>query len=150
MKDPDALRMTTQRQVILDELCKLKTHPTADDLYQIVRKQLPKISLGTVYRNLELLSEQCVIQKLDVGGTQKRFDGNAGNHYHVRCEKCNRVNDVELDPITDIEEKARKITQFKILRHRLEFIGTCPACHSRSAASLAAPVSSQKKRGRKK
>ncbi|MCJ7604005.1 MAG: transcriptional repressor, partial [Desulfobulbaceae bacterium] len=75
MEAKNKLRMTKQRQVILEELRKVKTHPTADDMYQMLRKKMPKISLGTVYRNLEILSESGIIQKLDVGGTQKRFDG---------------------------------------------------------------------------
>ena len=68
-------RMTHQRRIILEELRNTRSHPTADEVYEIVRKRIPKISLGTVYRNLELLSESGVIQKLEIGGTQKRFDG---------------------------------------------------------------------------
>ncbi|PKN21112.1 MAG: transcriptional repressor, partial [Deltaproteobacteria bacterium HGW-Deltaproteobacteria-3] len=79
-----SLRITKQRQIILDELCSVTSHPTADVLYQMVRKRLPKISLGTVYRNLEIMSECGIIQKLDIGGTQKRFDGAPHIHYHVR------------------------------------------------------------------
>ena len=69
------LRMTRQRRVILEELRKVKTHPSADEIYEIVRKRLPRISLGTVYRNLEILSESGDIQKLEPGCSLKRFDG---------------------------------------------------------------------------
>lgn len=122
------LRVTKQRQVLLDELCKVRTHPTADDLYQMVRKRLPRISLGTVYRNLDLMAENGMIQKLEVGGTQKRFDGNADPHYHVRCVKCGRVDDLDLPLDLDVERQARKHTNFTILRHSLEFSGLCPTC----------------------
>jgi len=127
---PDDLRMTKQRQVILDELQKLTSHPTADEMYQLLRKRLPKISLGTVYRNLEIMSENGLIQKLDVGGTQKRFDGNAETHYHVRCARCNRVDNINIMPDRRVEEMAQAHTDYEILRHRMEFIGYCPACQS--------------------
>lgn len=122
------LRVTKQRKVLLDELCKVCTHPTADELYQVARKRLPRISLGTVYRNLELMAENGMIQKLEVGGTQKRFDGNAAPHYHVRCLKCNRVDDLELALEQDVEAQARQRTGYTILRHSLEFSGFCPDC----------------------
>ncbi len=122
------LRVTKQRKVLLDELCKVYTHPTADELYQMARKRLPRISLGTVYRNLELMAENGMIQKLEVGGTQKRFDGNAAPHYHVRCLKCNRVDDLDLALEQDVEAQARQRTGYTILRHSLEFSGFCPDC----------------------
>lgn len=122
------LRVTKQRQVLLDELCKVHSHPTADDLYQMVRKRLPRISLGTVYRNLDLMAENGMIQKLEVGGTQKRFDGNAAPHYHVRCLKCGRVDDLGMSLDLDVEHHAREHTDFTILRHSLEFSGLCPDC----------------------
>ena len=123
-----SLRITKQRQIILDELCSVTSHPTADVLYQMVRKRLPKISLGTVYRNLEIMSECGIIQKLDIGGTQKRFDGAPHVHYHVRCNRCGRVDDLDLPPDFNVEKAAGKLTSFKILRHRLEFTGICPEC----------------------
>ncbi len=128
--DQHNLRITKQRQLILDELCSVTSHPTADELYQMVRKRLPKISLGTVYRNLEILSDCGIIQKLDIGGTQKRFDGNASTHYHVRCSRCGRVDDLSIPPDFNVEKTASRLTRFKILRHRLEFTGLCPDCQS--------------------
>lgn len=125
------IRITRQRQIILDELCSVTSHPTADDLYQMVRRKLPRISLGTVYRNLETMAELGMIQKLEVGGTQKRFDGNAATHYHVRCQRCGRVDDLDLALIADVEKEAAAKTRFTILRHRLEFTGLCPECQKK-------------------
>ncbi len=68
-------RMTNQRRVILEELKKLRSHPTAEDLHQLVRRRLPKISMATVYRNLEILCSEGLAQKMDVAGPQRRFDG---------------------------------------------------------------------------
>lgn len=128
MLENTTLRMTKQRQVILEELCSVKTHPTADDMYEMVRRRLPNVSLGTVYRNLEILSESGVIQKLDVGGTKKRFDGNVTTHSHLRCTECGRVDDVDFDPGVDLERAVAPYTEYQIIKHRLEFIGTCPEC----------------------
>ena len=130
MNPSAVLRMTKQRQTILDELCKLKSHPTADEMYQILRKKMPRISLGTVYRNLEILSDCGMIQKIDVGGTQKRFDGNASPHYHIRCIRCNKVEDIDIEPNKKIENTAHHISNYTVLRHHTEFIGICPACQS--------------------
>ena len=82
------IRLTTQRQIILEELSKVTTHPTASELYDMVRKRLPRIGLGTVYRNLELMAESGMILKIEVGGTQKRFDATTDEHYHIRCSRC--------------------------------------------------------------
>jgi Fur family transcriptional regulator, ferric uptake regulator len=126
------VRITKQRQMILDQLRQLKSHPTADDLYLKLRQQMPRISLGTIYRNLEILSQEGLIQKLEVGGTQKRFDGNAQNHCHVRCQQCGRVDDIHLHPGRELEAEAERLSAFADLRHRLEFIGICPDCQKRS------------------
>ncbi len=128
MLSETSLRMTRQRQIILEELMAVKSHPTADEMYEMTRKRLPRISLGTVYRNLEILSENGIIRKLDVGGTKKRFDGNVSTHYHSRCVECGRVDDVDLEPDMKIEKKVAGITDYNILKHSLEFVGVCPVC----------------------
>ena len=122
------LRMTRQRQVIVEELCKVDTHPSADEVYAMVRKRLPRISLGTVYRNLEILAESGEIQKLEMGCSPKRFDGKTENHYHLRCIRCNRVVDAPVDFDVKIKHDLNSATDFKIIGHRLEIIGICPAC----------------------
>lgn len=126
--DSPIIRMTKQRKIILDALSKVKTHPTADDLYYMVRDKMAKISLGTVYRNLELLSDAGIIQKINVGGTQKRFDANTRNHPHVRCQNCGKVADLEIKINNDFEIEAQKNCDYRITGHSLEFRGLCPAC----------------------
>ena len=83
-------RHSRQRDVILEELQAIVSHPSAISLYEIVRQRLPKISLGTVYRNLELLVETGLVQKLQAGGGETRFDGDVRRHDHVRCLGCDR------------------------------------------------------------
>jgi Fe2+ or Zn2+ uptake regulation protein len=122
------LRETKQRRAILDELRKLKTHPTADELYGIVRKRIPRISLGTVYRNLDILAETGLIQRIEHGAGCYRFDGNPHNHYHIRCVNCGRVDDVTDAPLDDIEETIKGKTDFEVLGHKIEYLGLCPEC----------------------
>ena len=122
------LRMTTQRKVILEELRKLNTHPSADEIYEVVRLRLPRISLGTVYRNLEVLSELGEIQKLELSGSLKRFDWNTNKHYHIRCIRCDRVEDAPVAPLNRLEDELYDATVFEIIGHNLEFTGLCPEC----------------------
>ena len=128
MQKHSNLRMTQQRKVILEELRKVDTHPSADEVYEMVRKRLPRISLGTVYRNLEILSRSGEIQKLEIGCNLKRFDGIAENHYHIRCLHCDRVIDAPEGFDVAVNHELVNPNGFKILGHRLEFIGICPEC----------------------
>ena len=123
------LRTTRQRQVILDEIRKAYNHPSADEIYDLVRKKLPRISLGTVYRNLEVLCEMGEIQRLQLGGTIKRYDGNPNKHYHIRCLNCGRVDDAPIAPLNSLESDLYHFTVFKIIGHNLEFTGYCPECN---------------------
>jgi Fur family ferric uptake transcriptional regulator len=125
--------MTRQRKVILEELRKVDTHPSADEVYEMVRQRLPRISLGTVYRNLEILSKTGVIQKLEPGSTLKRFDGNPDAHYHLRCMQCERIFDAHFDIDLKLPREAGKISNFKIIGHKLEFIGLCSDCSKSSS-----------------
>jgi Fur family ferric uptake transcriptional regulator len=122
------MRLTTQRQIILEELGKVKSHPTANEVYDMVRKRLPRIGLGTVYRNLELMADSGVILKLEVGGTQKRFDATIDPHYHIRCSSCGKVDDIEMEVQEQINEAAEAISTYKILGHHIEFTGICGEC----------------------
>ena len=121
-------RNTRQRQVILEELEKLTSHPTAAELYEIVRRRLPKISLGTVYRNLERLSQQGRIRKLDSSGAENRFDIDLCSHYHVKCALCGKVEDAPDAPAKLEIAGIKHLSGYDILEHRLEFIGICPDC----------------------
>jgi Fur family ferric uptake transcriptional regulator len=126
------LRMTHQRQVILEELRQVRSHPSADEVYDLVRKRIPRISLGTVYRNLEVLSETGEIQKVESCGSPKRFDGNPEDHYHIRCISCDRVVDAPADINIDVQREFGETTDFKVIGYKLEFFGLCPRCSKSS------------------
>ncbi len=122
------MRLTSQRQVILEELKKVTSHPTANEVFDMVRKRLPRIGLGTVYRNLDLLAEKGIIRKLEVGGEQKRFDGDTSPHYHIRCVKCSRVEDIFIERRRELEARAASCCDYKILDHHVQFSGICSSC----------------------
>ncbi len=120
-------RLSKQRKVILEELQKVTSHPTADEVYDMVRKIIPRISLGTVYRNLEFLSNKGLVLKLGAPGAQKRFDGNPEPHPHIRCAVCTCVADVECE--VQVPELPSSCTAgYKILNTNVEFVGVCPKC----------------------
>jgi Fur family transcriptional regulator, ferric uptake regulator len=147
-------RNTQQRRVILEELRKATSHPTAALLHEFVRRRLPKISLGTVYRNLELLARMGVVRKLEFAGAETRFDGNLQRHDHVRCVRCGRVDDFPAVPLDLSVAEANDWGDYQILGHRLEFFGVCPQCRepqdandlSRGDARIAASTIPQKPR----
>ena len=122
------LRRTKQREVILRVLRTTNSHPTVDWIYDEVRKEIPNISLATVYRNLRLLRESGEVLELDLSGTFSRFDGNPENHYHFRCEKCGRVFDVDEPVNKELDERVAQKTGFKVSHHRIEFRGLCQEC----------------------
>ena len=123
------VRNTKQRSIILEELRKVKSHPTADELYMMVRKRIPKISLGTVYRNLENLAEAGIILKLEYSEGQKRFDGNTMPHTHFRCTECSSVEDIPFNVnIPEINKRLTWTKTHEVEGARLEYFGLCPEC----------------------
>jgi len=120
--------MTPQRRIILETLQNLHSHPTADELYEIVRKDLPHISLGTVYRNLDVLCRAGQAHKIDTPGGQSRYEGDLQPHLHVRCAQCGKLDDVfniEISKPATMEKSQRG---FLITGLKLEFDGLCPEC----------------------
>ncbi|MBE5039050.1 Fur family transcriptional regulator [Ructibacterium gallinarum] len=128
MQPTGITKNSKQRSAILLLLQNTKRHPTADWIYAEVRKELPNISLGTVYRNLAYLTEQGLIQRLDVGEGMDRFDGNVAPHYHLFCEHCKRLLDLDLPYNAELNKKAGTAYSGRILWHSLVFHGICHIC----------------------
>lgn len=125
------LRMTNQREIILRELKKSKRHLSADELYDIVKKFMPRISLATVYRNLEILSEMGVIRKLEISGRQKRFDYDVSDHDHIYCALCHRVDNLNIERDNVDSEQLGVEAGYAITGYRVEVIGICPECRKK-------------------
>jgi len=126
------LRMTHQREIILDEIKKCAAHPTADELYDRIKKKLPRISLATVYRNLEIMSEAGLIHKLEISGRQKRFDWDLHQHDHIYCVQCHRVDNIDLADKREITLPADENRGYEVSGCRIEFYGICPKCSAQS------------------
>lgn len=126
-KNPNK-RMTKQRKVIKDILYHSQEHPTAEAIYEEARKVLPDISLGTVYRNLQVLLEEHAIVELSYGKKFSRFDGNVLPHYHFVCKECGRVFDIDMPLCHELVEQAAAHVPGKLDDHRLEFYGICQDC----------------------
>jgi Fe2+ or Zn2+ uptake regulation protein len=122
-------RKTRQLEVIWEAIKDDKSHPTADQVYEKVRKKLPTISLGTVYRNLQKLVGDRRLQIL-MRGRSQHFDPLAEPHQHFICESCNRVYDVLMDHQKEIKPAKLPHEGFKVTSHQLAFYGTCKHCSS--------------------
>ena len=125
-------RETKQREAILRVLMNTKSHPTADLIYDEVKKEIPNISKGTVYRNLKVLQENGQVSELNLNGTISRFEVKQDSHYHFRCEKCGRVSDIDMPVDRELDRHIEKITGLKISYHQLEFRGLCKDCQKRN------------------
>ena len=125
-------RRSKQRDQILELLRSTGIHPTASWIYDNLKNEFPDLSMGTVYRNLNILIEQGLVKKIDFGSTFDRFDANIGPHYHFICENCGSIIDLELPIDDELNEMINNFTNFKANRHRIEFFGLCDSCLNRN------------------
>ena len=123
------IRKSKPRGVILEELQKVKSHPRGDELYNVVRRRLPQISLGTVYRNLDLLRRQGRVAEIFCGDFN-RYDGNISPHPHFLCRRCKRLWDFEGSGIPEKIKSARDDDGFHVEGHYIVFYGLCDRCLS--------------------
>lgn len=126
-------RKTIQRSLVLDAVNKLHNHATADEIYDAVIIEHPNISKATVYRNLNTLSEMGEIRKLEIPGGADRYDHCTHNHCHIKCDKCGRLFDVDIDYISGLENNIRDTRGFDFTGYDIIFRGTCPDCKKHSA-----------------
>lgn len=122
-------RNTKQRKIIYDILAGTDSHPTADWIYEMVRKYIPNISLGTVYRNLKVLKEEGLIIEIS-DGKQSRYDARVDDHFHFRCDLCGKIYDIEPHTI-DVRLKPDRLEKFgfKVSRFSIELSGICGQCN---------------------
>ena len=127
-----ALKYSRQREAIKSFLMTRKDHPTADVVYENVRKEFPNISLGTVYRNLTLLSDMGELLRLRVGDGMDHFDADTSPHYHFICQDCGRVIDLDMDSLEAIDNIAGANFGGQIKGHVTYFYGSCEDCTEHS------------------
>lgn len=120
-------RNTVQREIVLKAVYNLKNHPTAEEIYEVIRIDNPSISRGTVYRNLGILAAENMIRKISVPEGPGHYDHKCHKHYHAKCVKCGCVNDVVL-PSLDIMNQVNGCENMKILDYDILFEGICSSC----------------------
>lgn len=122
------LKKSRQRDAILANLQGRCDHPTADMIYMDIRKEIPNISLGTVYRNLSLLAEHGIILKVSVDGKAERFDCCTSSHYHFICQECGEVEDLPASVMPSFNDAAQAGFSGQITGHNAFFYGICQHC----------------------
>ncbi len=122
------LKYSRQRESIKEYLNSTCEHPTADTVYLHVKQEYPNISLGTVYRNLNLLADLGEVTKISTPQGGDRFDGHTHPHYHFCCTTCGNVIDLDLDELQFINKEVEKDFDGIIESHTMMFYGTCGAC----------------------
>ncbi|MBQ6625400.1 MAG: transcriptional repressor [Clostridia bacterium] len=120
-------RYSAQREAVLKELSSRYDHPTAEEIYFSVKKEISNISLATIYRNLTFLSDNGKAIRFNVNGTD-RFDATVETHYHFVCNRCGKVSDIEEIETTQMLKNAEKKIGGKITSHSLTFFGICKNC----------------------
>jgi len=122
------MNYSKQRELVLQTVLENPIHPTADDVYEQVRRQNPKISLGTVYRNLNFLSEMGMIRKISMPVGSDRFDGRLDEHYHMACTCCGRVFDMECGALRELDRQILDLQGFQVRDRHLLLTGLCRDC----------------------
>ncbi len=125
------LRLTPQRMAICKAVVQSDRHPTAEAIYEQVRREQPSLSLATVYSVLENLAELGLVSILGLMGDNKvHYDGNLSPHLHLRCTNCHKIVDFNAPAIIKMEEKLQRETGFEVLGNRIVYYGLCPDCQN--------------------
>lgn len=122
------IRITPQRQGILEFLIQHHTHPTADEIYHALAPRFTSMSVATVYNNLRLFTEIGFVKEMKYGDGASRFDFETKPHYHAICRNCGKIEDFYYPSLEDVETAAAQLTGYRIDEHRLEVYGLCPDC----------------------
>lgn len=121
-------KVTPQRLAIYQVLATTKAHPSAEMIFQQLQPIHPTMSLATVYKTIEMLTEVGLVQVLNVGEDSFRYDANTESHPHIICRRCGRVDDLEKVDCRDFIDAVRHRTRYHITGQQFYFYGYCPAC----------------------
>lgn len=124
------MNYSKQRALVLNTVINSYEHPTADMVYKEVKKDIPNISLGTVYRNLNLLVELGKIKRIVMPNGSDRFDKIVSKHYHFCCNKCDRIFDITSNELKDLKKRITIDTGYRVYYYDVVFIGECSNCIS--------------------
>lgn len=122
------LKLTPQRIAVYKYLKSTKEHPSAEVIYRALQPLYPTMSLATVYKALKTLVEVKLVQEINLGEGNFRYDGNVSPHPHVQCLNCGKVDDIEEMCFEDLNPKVSELTNYDILSNQFYFYGLCPTC----------------------
>lgn len=121
-------RNTVQRELVYRAVQETRNHPTADDIYTVVHNKNPRVSRATVYRNLSVLAQKGEIRQVQIPAGADRYDFNCTPHYHFHCQRCDRVFDIEMPVLPQLEARIGAHGDFDVQGYELVFTGCCPDC----------------------
>lgn len=122
-------RNTIQKELVREAVFQMRSHVTADEVYEYIKNEHPSIGKGTVYRNLGILSEEGQIRRVEIPNGPDRFDFTLKDHYHVRCVKCGTVKDVDMDIIDNLQKRIHDNHGMRFLDYDILFKGICEECY---------------------
>lgn len=124
------LKLTPQRIAVYKYLTGTKEHPSAETIYKALQNDYPTMSLATVYKSLKTLTEVNLIQELNVGEGNFRYDGNTNEHCHIQCLSCGKVDDLEDLDLINLNQKAESLSKYKVVSNKVYFYGICTDCQT--------------------
>ncbi|KRK71393.1 Fur family transcriptional regulator [Lacticaseibacillus nasuensis] len=122
------IRVTPQRDAIIQFMIASTAHPTAEQIYDALSPQFPHMSVATIYNNLKLLAELNLVEEMNSTDSATHFDFALEPHYHAICTNCGKIFDFSYPGLNDVEQVAAEKTGFKVSGHHLEVYGLCPDC----------------------
>ena len=124
------LRATSQRLAIMQSLVESSSHPSAEDIYNRLKRSHPTLSLSTVYKTLQVIADMGALLTIETGTSSLRFDGHTHPHHHAICEKCRKVHDVDFDKYP-VDMNIKGVLQgFKVKSVKVIFNGICHVCQT--------------------
>lgn len=124
-------RNTIQRQLVIDAVRSLANHPTADEVYNAISITHPNISKGTVYRNLNSLSDEGLLKRIQIANSADRFDHHLPPHYHIECLKCGCFKDIEMPYLNELDSRIEELTGYNLISQDIVFKGVCQSCRDK-------------------
>jgi len=122
------LKLTPQRLAVYNYLMNTNSHPSADTIYRDIHVQYPTMSLATVYKALKTLVDVGLIQEINVGEGNFRYDGTSSDHAHLQCLSCGKVDDFKDFSLENLNSLAQENTDYKICSNKIYFYGYCKDC----------------------
>lgn len=125
------LKLTPQRIAVYKYIQSTTEHPSAETIYKALQEDYPTMSLATVYKSLKTLVDVNLIQELNVGEGNFRYDGNVHSHPHIQCLICGRVDDICDISFEDLNEKVTSYTDYEVVSNQVYFYGECKECKAK-------------------